>query len=185
MIKIEVDQGSIKYVERKLGELKKKAPVVIARSLNKTATTARQKLATQTKSVYTYDKSVRSQMEIYRASSGNLTARIFSMGKPHNATSFSHSSSKKSGVKLAQLCGGGKNALIGSRGIMAWKDQSKGGAKGGILQREGKERYPIKFISGSSTPKMIENEKVYGVKEKEIGETLKKNIENQIKLLVG
>lgn len=184
MITYEVNRAELKYIEDKLGKMKSKAPTVLSRALNKTATTARQKLATQTKKVYTYNKSVRSQLEIRRASSGNLTAKIDSMGKPHNLTSFSHSASK-SGVKVAQLRSGGKKELIGTRGIKAWKNTKKGGARGSILQREGRGRYPIEFKSGTSTPKMIENEKVYGKTDPEIRETLKKNIDNQIKFLLG
>lgn len=184
MITYEVNRAELKYIEDKLGKMKSKAPTVLSRALNKTATTARQKLANQTKKVYTYNKSVRGQLEIRRASSGNLMAKIDSTGKPHNATSFSHSASKKNGVKMAELRNG-KKELYGSKGIRAWKSTKHGGERGCILQREGKERYPIEFKSGTSTPKMIENEKVYGKTDPEIRETLKKNIDNQIKFLLG
>ena len=54
--RIEVDQADLSHVQEALGNLKSKSPVVISRGLNKTATTARQKLATQVKAVYTYKK---------------------------------------------------------------------------------------------------------------------------------
>lgn len=185
MIRIEVDKHDLKNVQKRLGALEKKAPIVVSRALNKTATSARQQLATQTKKVYTYKKSVRGQMEIRKSSAGNLSAQILSNGKPHNLTSFTHSSGKRKGASAAQLKGSGKKNLIGPRGIKAWKTGARGGAGGGLLQRTGKKRYPLKFLSGTSTPKMIENEKVYGVVEPEIREKLQKNIDNQIKLLVG
>jgi len=185
MIRIEVDKADLKDVQRRLGRLEKKAPIVVARALNKTAISARQQLATQTKKVYTYKKSVRGQMDIKKASAGNLSAWIEALGKPHNLTSFTHSARKKKGASAAQLKGGGKKDLVGPRGIKAWKTTSRGGAGGGLLQRQGKERYPLKFLSGTSTPKMIENEKVYGTVNPEIREKLRKNIDNQIKLLVG
>lgn len=185
MIRIEVDKHDLKNVQKRLGALEKKAPIVVSRALNKTATSARQQLAAQTKKVYTYKKSVRGQMEIRKASAGNLSAQILSNGKPHNLTSFTHSSGKRKGASAAQLKGSGKKNLIGPRGIKAWKTGARGGAGGGLLQRTGKKRYPLKFLSGTSTPKMIENEKVYGVVEPEIREKLQKNIDNQIKLLVG
>lgn len=185
MIRIEVDKTDLKNVQRRLGNLERKAPMVVARALNKTAVSARQQLATQTKKVYTYKKSVREQMDIRKASVGNLSALIESLGKPHNLTSFTYSARKKKGASAAQLKGGGKKMLVGPKGIKAWKTTATGGKGGGLLQREGKERYPLKFLSGTSTPKMIENEKVYGTVNPEIQEKLRKNIDNQIKLLVG
>lgn len=185
MIRVEVDKHDLKNVQERLGALEKKAPIVVSRALNKTATSARQQLATQTKKVYTYKKSVRGQMEIRKASAGNLSAQILSNGKPHNLTSFTHSSGKRKGASAAQLKGSGKKNLIGPRGIKAWKTGSRGGAGGGLLQRTGKKRYPLKFLNGTSTPKMIENEKVYGAIEPEIREKLHKHIDNQIKFLVG
>lgn len=182
MIKVKVDGAQVRYVQKRLGNMRDKAPTVIMRAVNKTATSARQKLATQNKKVYTYHKSVRSQMEIRKASSGNLSAEIVSSGKPHNLTSFSHSSSKN-GVQVKPLRAGSKKQLIGNRQIKAWKTKKIGGARGAILQRKGKEKYPVKFHSGTSTPKMLESEKVYGQVKGEISEMLKKNIENQIRLL--
>ena len=89
--RIEVDQADLSHVQEALGNLKSKSPVVISRGLNKTATTARQKLATQVKAVYTYKKSVRSQMTIKRATYGNLEAVIESRGHTHRSTSFKSS----------------------------------------------------------------------------------------------
>lgn len=185
LLLIEVDKQDLKDVQKRLGALERKAPIVVSRAINKTATSARQQLATQTKKVYTYKKSVRDQMVIRRASVGNLSAEIRSNGETHNLTSFTYSSGKRKGASAAQLKGSGKKTLIGPKGIKAWKTGTRGGAGGGLLQRMGKSRYPLKFLNGTSTPKMVENEKVYGVIEPEIREKLQKNIDNQIKFLVG
>ena len=52
-------------------------------------------------------------------------------------------------------------------------------------QRRSKARFPIKKLSSNSVPIMIGNEKVYDQLEPKIKQILYKNIEAQIKFLVG
>lgn len=47
MIRIEVDQESLRYVQNRLGVMRNKAPQVIASALNDTARSGRQKLTTE------------------------------------------------------------------------------------------------------------------------------------------
>ena len=178
--KIEVDQADLNRVKEALGDLKSKSPVVISRGLNKTATTARQKLATQVKAVYTYKKSVRSQMTIKRATYGNLEAVIESRGHTHRSTSFKYSFRKSTGASIQTLRGGGSPL----HPPKAWKSGDF------IRQRKlegGKPvwRYPTKTLRGPSTPKMVENEKVYGRLKGEIESVLHRNIESAIQSVLG
>ena len=179
--KIEVDQADLAHVQEALGNLKNKSPVVISRGLNKTATTARQKLATQVKAVYTYKKSVRSQMTIKRATYGNLEAVIESSGHTHRSTSFKYSFSKSAGANVQTLRGGGAPL----HPPKAWKRGDF------IRQRQlgdnGKPvwRYPTKTLRGPSTPKMVENEKVYGRLKGEIESILHRNIESAIQSVLA
>ena len=178
--KIEVDQADLSHVQEALGNLKSKSPVVISRGLNKTATTARQKLATQVKAVYTYKKSVRSQMTIKRATYGNLEAVIESRGHTHRSTSFKYSFRKSTGASIQTLRGGGSPL----HPPKAWKSGDF------IRQRKlegGKPvwRYPTKTLRGPSTPKMVENEKVYGRLKGEIESVLHRNIESAIQSVLA
>ena len=178
--KIEVDQADLNRVKEALGDLKSKSPVVISRGLNKTATTARQKLATQVKAVYTYKKSVRSQMTIKRATYGNLEAVIESSGHTHRSTSFKYSFRKSTGASIQTLRGGGSPL----HPPKAWKSGDF------IRQRKlegGKPvwRYPTKTLRGPSTPKMVENEKVYGRLKGEIESVLHRNIESAIQSVLA
>lgn len=77
---IKIDKAD---VERRLGDLKAKAPQVIARSLNWTAKSARTRLANKAKEVYTV-KSVgfADSMKIKNATPGNLDAILRSQGEP-------------------------------------------------------------------------------------------------------
>ena len=178
--RIEVDQADLNRVKEALGDLKSKSPVVISRGLNKTATTARQKLATQVKAVYTYKKSVRSQMTIKRATYGNLEAVIESRGHTHRSTSFKYSFRKSTGASIQTLRGGGSPL----HPPKAWKSGDF------IRQRKlegGKPvwRYPTKTLRGPSTPKMVENDKVYGRLKGEIESVLHRNIESAIQSVLA
>ena len=178
--RIEVDQADLSHVQEALGNLKSKSPVVISRGLNKTATTARQKLATQVKAVYTYKKSVRSQMTIKRATYGNLEAVIESRGHTHRSTSFKYSFRKGTGASIQTLRGGGSPL----HPPKAWKSGDF------IRQRKlegGKPvwRIPTKTLRGPSTPKMVENEKVYGRLKGEIESVLHRNIESAIQSVLA
>ena len=93
--------------------------------------------------------------------------------------------SRTSGAKANVVKGNGLKALISSAtGNKAFKGQ--GSLNGQIYQRRGKSRYPLKVFSSNSIPVMIGNEeKVYGIVEPKIKSDLQKNMERQIKRLVG
>ena len=178
--RIEVDQADLAHVREALGNLAHKSPVAISRGVNKTAVTARQKLAKQVKAVYTYKKSVRSQMTIQRATYSSLEAVIESQGHTHRSTSFKNSFRKSSGAEIHPLRGGGGSLNLPKawrRGDFIRQRKLKGGRP--------VWRYPTKTLRGPSTPKMVENEKVYGRIKGEIESTLHKNIESAIQSVLG
>lgn len=179
MITFELDKASLEYVQKRLGSMQKKAPIVISRALNKTAVSARQRLATRAQEAYTVKSGgFKSDMKIKRATSGNLVAEIKSKGKPLKITKFKYSA-PSSGAK-ADITKSGLKALIMGN-IKAFK-----GKNGLIWQRRSEARMPIKALSSNSVPAMIGSEKrVYGVVKPHIESDLKKYVEAQIKLLVG
>lgn len=183
MIRVEVDAASLSRVQKKLGTMKSKAPVVISRALNKTAVSARQRLATRAQQAYTVKTGgFRDAMEIKKASSGNLVAEIRSQGSPLKIVKFK-STAPKSGAKADITKSGLKQLIMGN--IKAFKATMKSGHSG-IFQRRGPSRLPIKELYSNSIPKMIGSEKrVYGLEKKNIESDLKKYVEAQIKLLVG
>lgn len=180
MIQIEVDMPSVNQVEKKLGKMKSEAPKVIAKGLNQTAKQARKRLAEKAQQAYTVKSGkFNKNMKIKNATAGNLEAEIRSEGKPLNITNFKYSA-PQSGAKSQILTGGGLKALIMGN-IKAFK-----GKNGLIWQRRSAARTPIKALKSNSVPKMIGSKKrVYGIVKPHINKDLKKNIEAQIKLLVG
>ena len=180
MIDVRVDEASLAYVEKRLGEMRHKAPVVISRALNKTATSARVRLARRAQQSYTVRTAgFKKDIQIKRANAGNLEAIIRSQGKPLSINRFKHTA-PKSGAK-ADITKSGLKALRGSMNIGAFR-----GPGSHIFQREGRSRLPIKKLFSNSIPVMIGSEKrVYGLEKENINNDLKKNIEAQIKLLIA
>lgn len=181
-ITYEVDQAMLAEVQAKLGALKSKAPTVISRALNKTATTARQDLASKAQETYTVKSGgFKKDMTIKKANSGHLVAEIHSAGKPLSIVKFHTTAPKKSGGKANIIKGGGLKALVYSGNIKAFK-----GPNGQMYQRRSSKRLPIKKLSSNSIPKMIGNEKrVYGIVEPKIESNLHHYMEQQIAVLVG
>ncbi len=180
MIEVRVDEASRAYVERRLGALYRKAPVVISRALNKTARSARVRLARRAQQSYTIKTTgFRKDMKIDDANAGKLEAVIRSQGKPLSINRFKHTA-PKSGAK-ADITKSGLKSLRGSRNIGAFRAMG-----GNIFQREGRSRLPIKKLFSNSVPVMIGSEKrVYGLEKNNINRDLKKNIETQIGLMLA
>lgn len=178
MITFQVDQASLQHVQKKLGTMQSKAPIVISRALNKTAVSARQRLANRAQQAYTVKSGgFKKDMQIKKASSGNLVAEIRSQGHPLKITKFKYSA-PQSGAK-ADITKSGLKALVMGN-IKAFK------RNGQIFQRRSAARLPIKVLSSNSIPKMIGSEKrVYGIVKPNIESDLRKYMEAQIKMLVG
>ena len=184
MIRVEVDQESLRYVQNRLGLMQRKAPQVISAALNDTARSARVKLATKARETYTVKSAnFKGEMKIRRATYSRLTAEIKSQGKP--ASFRTSAGSRTRGAKANVVKGRGLQAIVSRiTGNKAFK--GSGSLNGQIYQRRGKSRYPLKVFSSNSIPVMIGNEeKVYGIVEPKIKSDLQKNMERQIKRLVG
>lgn len=181
-ITYEVDQGMLQEVQEKLGEMRNKAPTVISRALNKTAVSARQKLAAKAQATYTVKSAgFKGAMDIRRASAGHLVAEIHSEGKPLSIVKFHTTFPKKAGGKANIIQGGGLKQLLYGGKIKAFK-----GPGGQMYQRRSNSRLPIKKLSSNSIPIMIGNEeRVFGVVKPQIDSDLRHYMEQQIALLVG
>ena len=91
MITFQVDQASLQHVQKKLGTMQSKAPIVISRALNKTAVSARQRLANRAQQAYTVKSGgFKKDMQIKKATTGTLVAEIRSQGRPLKITKFKY-----------------------------------------------------------------------------------------------
>lgn len=198
MITYEVNRAELELVEKKLGDMKSKAPQVFKNAVNKTARQARKRIAQSAQGAYTVKQvGFNRHMKIKNASTGNLTASVDADGKPLEITRFSNraGSHKKGGAAAsADIVKSGMKQLISSQGGKAFKAGVQTGHAGtthnGIFQRKGKSRLPIKQLYSNSVPKMVE--KVYqgergmaGALKEPIQSDLRKNLEAEIKKIVG
>ena len=174
MIEFEFDQRTVQQVEKKLGDMKSKTPKVIKDALNRTAKQARTDLRRKAQETYTVKAGKFNRgMTIQNAT-----------GAPMPITSYRTSMAKRAGGKAQILTAGGLKTLQKGN-IKAFKS-TVGAGHGGMFQRKGKERLPIKQLYSNSVPVMIGNEKrVYGVVEPKIKQNLEKNIEGQIRRVLG
>lgn len=188
MITYEVNRAELELVEKKLGDMKSKAPQVFKNAVNKTARQARKRIAQSAKGAYTVKQvGFNNHMKIKYASAGNLTASVDADGKPLTIIRFKNRAGrpKKGGsAAAADITNSGLKQLVSSQGGKAFKKN------GLVMQRVGKERKPLKVLHSNSVPKMVE--KVYkgergmaGALKEPIQSDLRKNLEAEIKKIVG
>lgn len=184
---IEVDKADLKYVMKKLQNADKNAPRVIRNAINRTATQTMKMIRQGRSQGYTIAAGrFNSQVKKYPATQGRLEATIKSSGRTHTLKNFK-TSAPKSGGK-ADITKSGLKKLKGSRGGAAFIP-SAGKAAGLMVQRRGKERFPLKVFSANSTPKMVEQ--IYkgerggqGDMEEKVKKRLHEEIEKEIAKLI-
>lgn len=151
---IEVDQGDLKRVMKKLKDMEK-APRHLRNAINRTATQAMKMIKAGRSQGYTikaerFNKAVKK----YPATPSNLTATIRAGGKPPTLSGSFKTSYPKAGGK-ADITKSGLKKLVKSTGGAAFIP-SGGKAAGLMAQRRGSSRFPIKVLYGNSVPKMVE-----------------------------
>lgn len=179
----ELDQGDFATLTMKLRELAgNKTNTYIARALNKTATSARVKLGNKARASYTVKKGgFNKDMQIDKASAGNLVAVIHSEGSTLDVPKFKWSH-PKSGVKIDVVRSGLKP--MGKYGNKAF--YGLGRLNGQVYVRKGRDRHPIEKLKSKSVPYMLGSDnRVWGPTSPQIESDLKKYMEQQIKALLG
>ena len=184
----ELEKSTYDALVKKLEELAgNKARTYIARALNKTAVTARVKLAAKAQASYTVKKAgFNSDMKIKNASAGNLVAEIRSQGNTLDISRFHWSNSRSSGVKVDVVRSGlkpltkyGNKAFVGG-GILKGKSSAK------VYVRQSPARLPIEKLKSKSVPYMLGSEnRVWGPMRPQIQSDLEHYMRQQIAMLVG
>lgn len=207
----ELDPGDFAVITEKLRDLAgNKANTYIARALNKTATTARVKLGDKAQASYTVKSGgFKKDMQIDKASAGNLVATIRSYGDTLDVPKFHWSPGGKSGVNIDVVKGGLKpihkddpKAFVMKVGRV--ERDKKTGVKKKLMRknkqtgedeqvmanlvfaRVGRDRLPIVKIKSKSVPYMLGSEnRVWGPTRPQIESALKKYMQQQIAALLG
>ena len=200
-----LDEGEFAALTEKLNELAgSKARTHIARALNKTATTARVKLANKARESYTVkSRGFKGDMQIKKASAGNTVAIIRSQGSPLSMKEFKYSFSRPNPVRADIVQTGFKNVV--KYGNKAFRGTGRLG--GNVYVRTGKpakrykgiglERYKkagksipksreaLEKLFSKSVPYMLGSHRVWMPSSLEIQSALKRYMEQQIKQLLG
>lgn len=151
---VEVDKVDLRYVTKKLQDAEKNAPRVLRNAINRTATSTMKIIRLGRSKGYTLAaKRFNSQIKVQRANAAHLDAVIKSSGKTHTLKNFKTSAPKRGGK--ADITKTGLKKLVSKKGGAAFIP-SAGKAAGLMVQRRGKERFPLKVFSANSTPKMVE-----------------------------
>jgi len=180
-ITFQADPSEINKCIQDLNSLGVNGRKYMADALNKTATSARKKLAQKAQAEYTiktggFNKS----MQIKKANAGNLQAVIRSTGDTINIKRFKTRSNTKSAGSKAQIVQGGGLKELRKDGGKAFN------LSGFVAARTSASRLPIESFYSKSVPYMIGSERrVYGVLEPEINADLYKFMQQQIARAIG
>ena len=189
MIYQEIRVTGVDEIEKKLGNLKNKAPTVLYRAINRAA----QKARTETKrevadKYYITQREVSDTIRLTKASRAKLSAELTSKGGPIALSKFRVSPRKqvsrtkrgkaspaayKAGVERAS----GVKPLSGSPKAFF---STMGSGHEGVMERVSSRRLPLKQLYGPAVPSMVKNEEVIERIQKEATETLEKRIDAEI-----
>jgi len=184
----DLEDESFRELTDRLRELAgSKTETYVARALNKTATSARQRLSVQTRLAYTIKAGAfKSDMKITKASADKLEAEISSEGAPESLKDFKHRFSRPSPAKVDII-------RTGLKAVRKYDNKAfvgTGKANGHIYVRTGKKqsgnskRDAIEKLFSKSVPYMIGSDRVYGEQKPLIEADLKKFMDQQIRLLI-
>lgn len=192
MIHIEVRNSdvTVRNIAQKLGNLSKDAPVVLKLAINETANKTRTLMAKEVQKAYTIKLgSAKKYMKIKKATTKKPVAIISSKGNPTIVNDHKISPAKmqtgknKPNIIKAKVLRKSKMKPLQREGIKAFltKFTNSGLHKVGVVERVGKERYPIKPIYSPAISQMLGSERnVLNVIQPEVGEILQGEITRQI-----
>lgn len=188
MIYQEIRVTGVDEIEKKLGNLKSKAPTVVCRAINRAAQKARTETKREVANKYFISQGdVLKTIRLTKASTANLSAQLTSKGGPIALSKFKVSPERgvkrtkrgyspsvyKAGVEKS----GGMKPLSGSPKAFITSFNS---GHSGVMTRISARRLPLKQLYGPAVPSMIKNDEVIERIQKEATETLEKRIDAEI-----
>lgn len=172
----------LEYIRKRLGDLQKKAPMVLRTAINKTAKEAKKQDERLTKRMYTAKGDIHA-LKFEKASTGNLTAILRDKGSNISISHFSHYAGKRGISAIINTTHGRRQ--IGKYGNKAF---FTGGLLNGgstILVRKTAARLPLEKMASISSPVMHGNDQTWGTMENEVRQKLHENVEKEIERILG
>ena len=176
--------NAVEYARKRLGDLQKKAPLVVRNALNKTAKEAKTKDERITKQTYTAKSDIHS-LEFKKATTGNLQAVLKDKGANISMTHFKHYAGKRTVSVIINTKNGRKR--LGKPPIVKNNREHPRLAfyYNTIFVRSGISRLPIEKMASISSPVMHGNDQTWGTIEDETLQKLYENIEKEIERILG
>lgn len=184
----EIRVTGVDELERKLGNLKSKAPQVLSRAINRAAEKARTETKREVADKYFISQGdVLKTVTLSKASTAKLSAELKSRGGPIALSKFKVSPNRgvrrtkrgyspsvyKAGVEKA----GGMKPLSGSpKAFMA----TMGSGHSGVMNRKSARRLPLKQLYGPAVPSMIKNEEVISTIKEAAADMLERRIDAEV-----
>lgn len=178
---VEVDEQMIREVEKRLGEMSKKAPNVISNALNRAMTNVASNIKKEVRKEYIIKaKDIEATLIRRKATRNALSASILSRGNPIPLDRFKVSPrtvqpKRKKPIKVAVK-------KTGLKELMGAFVADIHGIK--VFRRRTKKRLPIDRLFGPSIPQMI-NDKVAERINEEGRTTFQKRLEHEINRILG
>lgn len=173
-ILIDIDK-ELEYARKRLGDLQKKAPMVVRTAINKTAKEAKTKDERITKQTYTAKGDIHS-LQFKKATTANLQAILKDKGANISMTHFNHYAGKNKVSAVINTKHGRKT--LGKYGNKAFFWNT-------IFVRSGSSRLPIEKMASISSPVMHGNDGTWGTIEPEIHQKLHEYVEKEIERILG
>ncbi|MDD3662288.1 MAG: phage tail protein [Candidatus Pacebacteria bacterium] len=188
MIVSEIKVSGIEDVEKRLGNMKKEAPLVVSRAINRAIQNVKKNMGKETSARYFISSGdVKKTVNVTKASKSNLKAAAISQGggialskfKVNPGTPVRYRGKNRSpkvykaGVKKS----GGVKPLDGDP--KSFVAIMKSGHKG-VFSRMSEDSLPLKQLYGPSVPQMVKNEEIMNPINKEANDTLQKRINAEV-----
>lgn len=188
MIEFQIDEATMTAVQTKLKNMKAKTPNAMRNAINQTATATNRKIKKGRSVGYTIKAGeFNKQVTIQRANRAHMDATIKAKGRTRTIKEFKTKMSTH-GAKT-DITKSGLKALVNEAGATVFMGTG-GKVKGLYVQREKKERYPLRILHANSVPIMMR--KIYegergkqGNLEPYIQNLLYKNLSKQIDRILG
>ncbi len=185
-VRIDIDRSQIKSLEKRLGNLKSKAPTVLARAINRAAAKARTEMWDTMKSRYfVSQKGVYGTISVHKANSSKLSAEVTSKGAPILLTEFKTGSlkrakRKKKGGYTPDVFKAGVKKAGGVKPLSGNPKPFGTGKNGSLVVRESSKRWPVHPLYGPAVPSMIKNEEVIGRVKEAAMDMLERRIDAEV-----
>ncbi len=181
---IDLDR-ELEYIRKELGDLHRRAPVVLRTAINKTAAEAKKRDDRITGQTYTAKRDI-NRLEHKKATTANLQAILSDKGENISMTHFKYRAGKRGISVLINKTHGYKKVEKHDNPAFYAMKKEKGGKVGKFIAvRYGKQRLPIEKLLSISSPVMHGNKNTWGKIEPDIEALLHKNVRKELERVLS